>query len=120
MGDGGPAPEDEPFALAARAGAELARRTGVARHDLFVVLGSGWSHAVDAFAVGTEVPMAELPGFPAPSVPGHRGLIRSLALGSLHVLVALGRVHLYEGHSPATVAHGVRTAAAAGCRAHPG
>jgi purine-nucleoside phosphorylase len=25
-------------------------------------------------------------------------------------------VHLYEGHAPATVAHGVRTAAAAGCR----
>jgi purine-nucleoside phosphorylase len=30
--------------------------------------------------------------------------------------VFLGRVHLYEGHSPATVVHGVRTAVAAGCR----
>jgi purine-nucleoside phosphorylase len=32
------------------------------------------------------------------------------------VLVFLGRVHLYEGHEPAVVAHGVRTAALAGCR----
>jgi len=30
--------------------------------------------------------------------------------------VFLGRVHLYEGHDPATVVHGVRTAVAAGCR----
>ena len=28
----------------------------------------------------------------------------------------LGRVHLYEGLSPAAVVHGVRTAVAAGCR----
>ena len=28
----------------------------------------------------------------------------------------LGRTHLYEGHSPAAVVHGVRTAIAAGCR----
>jgi purine-nucleoside phosphorylase len=39
-----------------------------------------------------------------------------VAVGALRVLVALGRLHLYEGHSPATVAHAVRTAAAAGCR----
>jgi purine-nucleoside phosphorylase len=32
------------------------------------------------------------------------------------VLVYLGRTHLYEGHSVEAVVHGVRTAAAAGCR----
>jgi purine-nucleoside phosphorylase len=36
-------------------------------------------------------------------------------IGGLRVLVFLGRVHLYEGHSPAAVVHGVRTAVAAGC-----
>jgi len=34
----------------------------------------------------------------------------------LRLLVFLGRTHLYEGHPPATVVHGVRTAIAAGCR----
>jgi purine-nucleoside phosphorylase len=65
---------------------------------------------------GPEVPMVELPGFPAPSALGHGGSFRSIAVGSARVLLALGRVHLYEGHPPATVAHGVRTAAAAGAR----
>jgi purine-nucleoside phosphorylase len=32
------------------------------------------------------------------------------------VLVLLGRTHLYEGHGVDAVVHGVRTAAAAGCR----
>ena len=31
------------------------------------------------------------------------------------MLAFLGRVHAYEGHDPATVVHGVRTAHAAGC-----
>ena len=42
--------------------------------------------------------------------------MRSIELDGRGVLVFLGRVHLYEGHDPAVVAHGVRTAAAAGCR----
>jgi Purine nucleoside phosphorylase len=50
-------------------------------------------------------------------VPGHAPTVRSVAAGTVRVLVFLGRVHLYEGLSPATVVvHGVRTAVAAGCR----
>ena len=49
-------------------------------------------------------------------MPGHLAVVRSVRLGGLDVLVFLGRTHLYEGHSPATVVHGVRTAVAAGCR----
>jgi purine-nucleoside phosphorylase len=37
-------------------------------------------------------------------------------VGDLRVLVYLGRAHLYEGHPVAAVTHGVRTAAAAGCK----
>jgi purine-nucleoside phosphorylase len=37
-------------------------------------------------------------------------------VGERRVLVLLGRTHLYEGHGIGPVAHGVRTAAAAGCR----
>ncbi len=36
-------------------------------------------------------------------------------MGGRRALVLLGRTHLYEGHGPVPVAHGVRTAAAAGC-----
>lgn len=50
-------------------------------------------------------------------MPGHRGVVRSVALAGGRALVFLGRVHAYEGHDLDTVVHGVRTAAAAGCRA---
>jgi purine-nucleoside phosphorylase len=107
----------EPFAAAAASARALARETGVDRHDAAVVLGSGWTPAAAALGpVTAEVPVTRLGGFPAPTVAGHAGLIRSVRAGGLRVLVFLGRAHLYEGHSPATVVHGVRTAIAAGCR----
>jgi len=49
--------------VAAAAAAAIAERTGVDRHDVAVVLGSGWRPAADV--IGTpegELPMAELPG----------------------------------------------------------
>lgn len=88
-------------------------------HEVAVVLGSGWARAADAFGPGDrEWPMPQLPGFRPPAVAGHGGLIRSVPLASgARLLVLLGRTHLYEGHGAATVVHGVRVAAAAGCRA---
>ncbi len=104
-------------ALAARAADVLAERTGIPRHDVAVVLGSGWRPAADAFgAPDAELAMAELPGFVAPTAVGHGGTLRSVRVGPHRVLVLLGRTHLYEGRGVASVAHAARTAAAAGCR----
>jgi purine-nucleoside phosphorylase len=105
------------FDVATAAAVVLAHRTGVERHDVAVVLGSGWGRCADALGTGPSVPVAELPGFPAPSALGHGAEIRSIDVAGLRVLVFLGRIHLYEGHDPAVVAHGVRVAAAAGCHA---
>ena len=91
--------------------------TGQPRHDVAVVLGSGWASA--AAPIGdpvAEMSLAHLGGFPPPTVAGHAGLVRSVRAGQARVLVFLGRAHLYEGHAPPTVVHGVRTAVAAGCR----
>lgn len=107
----------DPTARAHDAAAELARRTGTDTHDVAVVLGSGWRPAADVLGTpDAEVPMAELPGFVAPSAVGHGGTARSLRIGDTRVLVLLGRTHLYEGHGMDPVVHGVRTAAAAGVR----
>jgi len=95
----------------------LAAATGVDRHDVAVVLGSGWVPAADALGTpDTELPVTELPGFAAPTAAGHAGTVRSLTVGGRRVLVLLGRTHLYEGRGVDAVAHGVRVAAAAGCR----
>lgn len=101
---------------AAAAAAALAERTDVECHDVVVVLGSGWRTAAEQLgAPSAAFPAAELPGFHAPTVEGHGGELRSIDVGGRRVLVALGRVHAYEGHGLADVVHGVRTAVLAGC-----
>jgi purine-nucleoside phosphorylase len=113
-----PLPPADPFALAARAAEALAVATGVDRHDVAVVLGSGWRPAVDRIgAVVAEAATSDLPGFAPSSVAGHGGGVRSLrSPGDRRVLAFVGRVHGYEGNEPAAVVHAVRTAHAAGCR----
>ncbi|WP_454788922.1 purine-nucleoside phosphorylase [Mycolicibacterium lutetiense] len=98
-----------------QAAATIAERTGVERHDVAVVLGSGWAPAVAALGepVAT-VPMGDLPGFTPPSAAGHRGQAHSVRIGDHRVLVLAGRIHAYEGHDLQHVVHPVRTAAATG------
>lgn len=108
---------DDAYAAAQASAANLASLSGQAEHDVAVVLGSGWASAADELGAGVaEISLAELGGFPPPTVAGHVPVARSLLVGSLRVLVYLGRTHLYEGHLVEVVVHGVRTAAAAGCR----
>jgi purine-nucleoside phosphorylase len=95
----------------------LAVLTGVERHDVALVLGSGWLPAVDALGeTRAELAATDLPGFAAPAVAGHAGRVRSVRSGDRDLLVFLGRTHLYEGLGVRAVVHGIRTAAAAGCR----
>jgi purine-nucleoside phosphorylase len=100
-----------------KAAAVIAERTGVDRHDIAVVLGSGWRPAADVIgAAETEIPLGELPGFSAPDVLGHGGTLRSLEVGGKRALILLGRTHFYEGKGIDPVVQNVRTAAAAGVR----
>lgn len=112
-------PRADPFAVAADAAAVLADRTEVDRHDVALVLGSGWAAGADLLGrTLAEVPAPEVPGFPPPAVAGHVGTIRSVAVRdtAARALVFGSRTHLYEGRGVRAVVHGVRTAAAAGCR----
>jgi len=106
-----------PDALAVEAARAIRDRTGVDEHNVAVILGSGWAPAVaelgDPVAV---VPMAELPGFAAPTAEGHGGQVLSLHVGDHRVLVFVGRIHAYEGHELRHVVHPVRAACAAGVR----
>ncbi len=106
----------DPYSRAAASATRLTQLAGTS-FDAAVVLGSGWLAAADAIGTADgEVPLADLGGFPAPTTAGHGGAVRYLNAGGQRVLLFLGRVHMYEGHEPATVVHGVRTAIAAGCR----
>ncbi len=103
--------------LAQEAADTLARLTGVARHDVALVLGSGWLPAAAALGEpSAQVATTDLPGFSAPAVEGHAGTIGSLRLGDRRLLLFGTRTHYYEGKGVAAVVHPIRTAAAAGCR----
>ena len=98
-----------PYAAAQAAAQSVAGLTGVERHEVAVVLGSGWGDAAaEIGAVAWEGSLADIPGIPAPTVGGHRGRLLSLVTDGAPVLVLAGRSHLYEGHSVHTVVHAVR------------
>ncbi len=107
----------DPYALAAQAADAVRTATGIDRHDVAVVLGSGWAPAADLIGRRLhEMSVTDLPGFSAAAVAGHAGTVRSVAAGDLRSLVFLGRTHLYEGLGVAPTLHAVRTATAAGAR----
>ncbi|WP_372592654.1 purine-nucleoside phosphorylase [Actinotalea sp.] len=113
-------PDTDPFDVAREAAEAIAVRTGVERHDLALVLGSGWGEAAEHLGeTVTEIPSHEIPGFSAPAVVGHSAMTRSVRIaGTDRFALVLGsRTHLYEGKGVRHVVHGVRTAAATGARA---
>ena len=112
-------PGTDPFAVAEAAAAVIRERTGVESHDVALVLGSGWGQTGDLIGETlTEIDNTDVPGFGKAAVAGHSGTMRSVAIGDTgrRALVYGTRTHFYEGRGVRSVVHGVRTAAALGCR----
>ncbi|WP_426324238.1 purine-nucleoside phosphorylase [Microbacterium sp. E-13] len=111
-------PAADPFEVAAAAAGDIARITGVERHDIALTLGSGWAKAAELLGETTSTfPATEVTGFSAPALTGHAGTLRSVVTPKgRRVLVIGARTHYYEGHGVRRVVHSVRTAAAAGAR----
>lgn len=81
-----------------------------------IILGSGLGHLADDVRQAVRVPYAEIPGFPQPSVAGHKGELVAGTLEDMPVLVQSGRFHLYEGHSVDVAGLPVRVFARLGVR----
>jgi purine-nucleoside phosphorylase len=85
-----------------------------------VVLGSGLGDAiVRAWELAgsgepLELPYAELPGFPAPTVPGHAGTLWLGEIAGRPLAFFRGRIHFYEGHPMALASLTTRVAAGLG------
>ena len=108
----------DPYALAEEAADAIRQRFGIEGIDVSFTLGSGWSAASDD--LGEEIgscPLGDLPGFSAPVVVGHGGLLRVVRTSTGKTAAVLtGRTHYYEGRGVAPVVHAVRTMVAAGAR----
>jgi purine-nucleoside phosphorylase len=112
-------PATDPFEVARAAAAVIAERSGAERHDVALVLGSGWGQTGDRIGETlATIDNADVPGFAKAAVAGHSGTMRSVAIGDTgrRALVYGTRTHFYEGKGVRAVVHAVRTAAAAGCR----
>lgn len=108
----------DPKEIAAQAAAQIREITGVERHDIALTLGSGWGAAAALFGEPRAVIDAgEIVGFHRSEVAGHSGTIKSILLPCGRNALILGaRSHLYQGYGVESVVHGVRVAAALGCK----
>lgn len=107
----------EARSVAARAVDELA--TSLAAHGaagtrIAYVLGSGLGDFAERLEGAHTIGFEDLPGMPHASVKGHAGRVVLGQLSGVRVLAQQGRVHLYEGWSPATVTRSVRAYAKLG------
>lgn len=73
-----------------------------------ILLGSGLGSLAEEVEHPVAIPYAELAGFPRPTVPGHAGRVTLGHLAGVPVALLQGRVHLYEGASPALVLRWLR------------
>ncbi len=73
-----------------------------------IVLGSGLGAVAEAVTDPVFVPYGTIPHFPQSTVEGHSGRIVAGLLGGVPVIVMQGRVHYYEGYTPAQVTFPMR------------
>jgi len=108
---------DQVSAAAAFLRTRLAGPLPTAPPRLAIVLGSGLGAVADSVSHPVIIPYSEIPNFPQSTVEGHSGRIVAGLLGGTPVLVMQGRVHSYEGYTPAQVTFPMRVLGALGIRA---
>lgn len=82
-----------------------------------LILGSGLGSLADDLEQSTVISYADIPGFFAPTIPGHRGELALGRLGGQPLAVLRGRFHFYEGYTMQQVTFPVRVLRALGCTA---
>lgn len=73
-----------------------------------LMLGSGLGKYADEVDTVCEISYHDLPGFPVSTAPGHKGRFILGYVGEVPVICMQGRVHLYEGYTPAQAVLPVR------------
>ncbi len=87
-----------------------------ARPRVGMVLGSGLGDMARSLRDPLVIPYMLIPFFPRPTVPGHGGTLHLGSWCGVPVAALQGRMHLYEGYTPAEVVFPVRVLAVAGIK----
>ena len=99
-----------------RAADTIGTRLGARRPTVAIVLGSGLGALADRIADPIRIPYRDIPGFHAPTVPGHQGELVVGDLGGKTVIGQSGRFHMYEGYPADVAALPLRAFASLGVR----
>jgi purine-nucleoside phosphorylase len=98
----------------AQTAARYIRAQAKARPRVGIILGSGLGEVVAQLENARHIPYGAIPHFPRSTVPGHAG---EMLLGNWRgqsTAILSGRMHLYEGYTPAEVVLPTRALALAG------
>lgn len=98
----------------AEAAAKFIRANTKLHPQIAVVLGSGLGAFADELDSATRIRYARIPNFPRSTAIGHAGQLVIGKSSGVPVAVMQGRVHLYEGYSPAEVIFPMRVFARLG------
>ncbi len=85
----------------------IKEKTGNFIPEIGIILGSGLGELADEFCQ-TAIPYAEIPGFEASTVSGHKGRLVFAEINGKKVVMMQGRFHFYEGHSIQKVVYPVK------------
>ena len=105
--------DQQGYAQALQAARYLKRRSP-AFPRVGIVLGSGVETVAARLADPVTIPYEHIPYFPRPTVEGHAGKLHIGLWKKTPVAILAGRVHRYEGYTPAEVVFAVRTLGLAG------
>ena len=96
--------------------ATLIRERTALRPEVAIVLGTGLGGFADRLDAQVAIPYAEIPHFPHPTVEGHAGRLVIGRFTGTPLAVMQGRVHAYEGYTPAQIIFPVRVLARLGIK----
>ena len=81
-----------------------------------IVLGSGLAPMINHCQIEAEIKYSEIPYFPAPTTPGHEGVLLVTRVGKTLTYIMNGRFHYYEGYSTQEITFPYRVLAFLGVR----
>ena len=94
--------------------ADVVRARSAVRPEVALILGTGLGGLAREIELETEIPYADVPGFPLSTVESHAGRLLLGRLGGRSVVAMQGRFHRYEGYDLREVTFPVRVMRALG------
>ena len=95
--------------------AAIQAKIGNLKPRLAMVAGSGLGSVGELVESPITISYADIPGFPAPGVHGHKGQLVVGEINGVAVILLLGRVHVYEGAESWRLKVMIRTMKRLGC-----